>query len=97
MGMREGNIMATIPTPQIPVNSPRATGSSIPAIGMLDCATRSQAAVDNDSNVPAKMATGSGNLVAGAMRSVFTTGSLEQISVGMESTEIYEDGCILTG
>ena len=40
--MRDGNIIATIPTPQMAVNNNRAETSSMPAIGMLALATTSQ-------------------------------------------------------
>ncbi len=49
--MRDGNIIATIPTPQIAVNNNRAETSSMPAMGMLALATTNQERMDRAPSV----------------------------------------------
>ena len=49
--MRDGNIIATIPTPQIAVNNNKADGSSVAAMGMLAFATTSQERTDRAPSV----------------------------------------------
>src|SRR2546422_4284379 len=54
MGMSEGNIIATIPTPQIAVKRTKATPSSVPAIGMFALATKYQETRDSTPRDPAR-------------------------------------------